>query len=224
MPKFDGFLPETIDFLWELRMNNSKEWMDQNRERYKAVLKEPFERLAADAAKMLMKATGEELDWAISRINRDIRYSKDKSPYRACRWVVFKEPTTVGTAWKTHPAFYFELTPEGYTHGMGFYETTPTFIKAFREKIKAKPAAFAGIIGKIEKQSKFLLMGEDYKKVDFEGLPPEVYPWYAKKNFALIETKKLEEILFSGGLPQILTEEWKSLIPLYRFLKEIKAQ
>ena len=38
MKKFEGFQPETIDFLWELRMNNNKEWMEQNRNRYKAML------------------------------------------------------------------------------------------------------------------------------------------------------------------------------------------
>ena len=47
MKKFEGFRPETIDFLWELRMNNSKEWMEQNRDRYKEVLKEPFDAFAA---------------------------------------------------------------------------------------------------------------------------------------------------------------------------------
>lgn len=47
MKPFEGFTAETIDFLWELRMNNSREWMEENRDRYKRVLKEPFDSLAA---------------------------------------------------------------------------------------------------------------------------------------------------------------------------------
>ena len=42
MKPFEGFTAETIDFLWELRMNNSREWMEENRDRYKRVLKEPL--------------------------------------------------------------------------------------------------------------------------------------------------------------------------------------
>lgn len=42
MKPFEGFTAETIDFLWELRMNNSREWMEENRDRYKRVLKDPL--------------------------------------------------------------------------------------------------------------------------------------------------------------------------------------
>ncbi|WP_304508405.1 DUF2461 domain-containing protein [Anaerotignum sp.] len=224
MQRFTGFLPETIDFLWELRMNNSKEWMDQNRGRYREVLKDPFDYFAVDMAEKFAKASGENLDWAISRINRDIRYSKDKSPYRACRWVVFKEPLVVGTAWKMRPAFYFELSPEGYNHGMGLYEATPAYLKAFREKIQKKPHVFADVIKGIEEPSGFTLMGENYKKVDGSALSEEIYPWYIKKNFYVAETKKMENVVFSAELPEMLVAKWKNLMPLYRFLKEIRVE
>ncbi len=221
MEKFTGFLPETIDFLWELRMNNCKEWMDQNRERYKAALKTPFDRFSAELSATFAETTGEKVDWAVSRINRDIRYSKDKSPYRSCRWVVLKEPLVVGTGRKLHPAFYFELSPEGYNHGMGVYEATPAYLNAYREKIRNKPTDFAEIISKVEKKKEFILMGEDYKKVDATGLPEGVSRWYIKKNFYISETKKMEDIIFSSELPQMLVEKWKSLVPLYQFLKEV---
>lgn len=224
MEKFTGFLPETIDFLWEIRMNNSKEWMDQNRERYKSVLKIPFDQFSAAIAEGFGETTGEKMDWSVSRINRDIRYSKDKSPYRSCRWVVLKEPLVVGTEWKLHPAFYFELSPEGYSHGMGVYEATPAYLNAYREKIRNAPEDFAKIISKVEKKKEFILMGEDYKKVDASGLPEGVSRWYIKKNFYISETKNMEDIIFSSELAQMLVEKWKSLVPLYHFLKEIKCE
>ncbi|KXL53921.1 hypothetical protein CLNEO_00130 [Anaerotignum neopropionicum] len=224
MKEFTGFMPETIDFLWELRMNNNKEWMDQNRERYKAVLKDPFDRFAMDMGEQFAESTGEKMNWAISRINRDIRFSKDKSPYRACRWVVFKEPLSVGTEWKLRPAFYFELSPEGYNHGMGVYEATPAYLNAYRDSIQKKPRDFADIVRGVEREGIFTLMGEDYKKVDASALPREIHPWYVKKNFYLAEEKKMEDIIFSPQLPQMLAEKWKKLIPLYRYLKEIKAE
>ena len=53
MKPFEGFTAETIDFLWELRMNNSREWMEENRDRYKRVLKEPFDSLRRQGNEML---------------------------------------------------------------------------------------------------------------------------------------------------------------------------
>lgn len=224
MKNFTGFLPETIDFLWELRMNNSKEWMDQNRERYKTVLKTPFDHFSAAISESFADATGEKMDWSVSRINRDIRFSKDKSPYRSCRWVVLKEPLVTGTDWKMRPAFYFEVTPEGYSHGMGVYEATPAYLNAYREKIRNKPIDFLNIIEGIEKKKDFILMGEDYKKVDASALPKEIGPWYIKKNFYVNEVKSIEDIIFSEALPQMIVEKWKDLIPLYRYLKDIKCE
>ena len=88
---FTGFTPETIDFLWELRMNNNKAWMEENRERYRTVLKEPFDALsAALTKKFLEKKNVPQMDFSISRINRDVRFSKDKSPYKARKWMVLK--------------------------------------------------------------------------------------------------------------------------------------
>ena len=139
MKKFEGFKPETIDFMWELRMNNSKEWMDANRERYKEVLKEPFDVFAAELAELSPMFCGEKSKYSVSRINRDIRYSKDKSPYRPNRWVVLYDEKFRGTEWKLHPSFYFELDPEGYTHGLGMWCATPSFLTAYRKKNRKQP-------------------------------------------------------------------------------------
>ena len=117
MKPFEGFTAETIDFLWELRMNNSREWMEENRDRYKRVLKEPFDSLAAALVAESIAFGGREMKCSVSRINRDIRFSKDKSPYRASRWVVLYDAALQGTAWKERPSFYFELNPEGLRMG-----------------------------------------------------------------------------------------------------------
>ncbi|MFV0315117.1 MAG: DUF2461 domain-containing protein [Anaerotignum sp.] len=221
MQQFNGFLPETIDFLWELRMNNNKEWMDENRGRYQEVLKEPFDRFGKEMAECFTAFTEEKFDWRVSRINRDVRYSKDKSPYRACRWLVLKDPSLAGTTWKTKPVFYFELMPEGYIHGMGFYQSTPAYMKAFRKKIDANPKTFLNIIQDIQKKSEFTLIGEDYKKVDASALPTEVAAWYSKKHFAVVKERGIEDCLFGGDLSEELTKQWEQLMPLYQYLQRV---
>ena len=172
MKPFEGFTAETIDFLWELRMNNSREWMEENRDRYKRVLKEPFDSLAAALVAESIAFGGREMKCSVSRINRDIRFSKDKSPYRASRWVVLYDAALQGTAWKERPSFYFELSPEGYEHGLGMWCSPSAFLAAYRRKIESNPAAFERMAKKFEKDPLFRLEGRAYKKFKNETLSP----------------------------------------------------
>lgn len=224
MKKFNGFQPETIDFLWELRMNNNKEWMEANRERYKAVLKEPFDALAAELAELSPAFGGRRMKCAVSRINRDIRFSKDKSPYRACRWVTVFEEGLIGTEWKLHPSFYFELMPEGYTHGLGMWCATPAYLAAYRKKIESNPAAFERLIKKIDKDPLFHVEGDAYKKIKNTSLSPLAQLWYPKKELLMIARGGIEEMLFQPDLPQYLAEEWSRLQGMYDFLEEMTVE
>lgn len=224
MKAFEGFSAETIDFLWELRMNNSREWMEQNRERYQRVLKEPFDCLAAALTAESAVFGGREMKCSVSRINRDIRFSKDKSPYRDCRWVVLYDAALQGTAWKERPSFYFELNPEGYTHGLGMWCSTPAFLAAYRKKIESNPAGLERLAKKFEKDPLFHLKGREYKKFKNETLSPLLQAWYPKRDILLAARGGMEELLFSPELPHFLVREWSRLKGFYAFLDEIEAE
>lgn len=224
MKKFEGFLPETIDFMWELRMNNSKEWMDQNRDRYKAVMKDPFDLLAAELAELSPMFCGKKMKYSVSRINRDIRYSRDKSPYRPNRWVVLYDEKYRGTEWKLRPTFYFELGPEGFTHGLGMWCATPAFLTAYRKKIDSNPAAFQRMIKKVDKDPLFQLEGGEYKKIKNETLDPMAQIWYKKKDVIICARSGMEDVLFTPELPKYLAEEWSRLKGLYGYLEEIETE
>ena len=82
---FQGFPRETIPFFLELRFHNDKSFMDANRERYIRDVREPFYDFILDLGqKMLFIDPDFEVrpHKCLSRINRDTRFSKDKSPYR----------------------------------------------------------------------------------------------------------------------------------------------
>lgn len=53
--------------------------------------------------------------------------------------MVLKEPMTKAEQWKFRPVFYFEVMPEGYEYGMGFYEGRPAYMQAFRKKWMLRP-------------------------------------------------------------------------------------
>jgi uncharacterized protein (TIGR02453 family) len=90
------FTPDTFRFFRELARNNHKPWMDVNRERYRASVVEPFRALLDRLTPLVRKLdsrfevsgrTGENF----SRINRDIRFAADKSPYRTHFYLFFRD-------------------------------------------------------------------------------------------------------------------------------------
>ena len=97
MERNSFFAKRTVQFFRELSRNNHKPWMDANRERYRGEVVEPLrallEKLAPAACKLNAQfvASG-RVGENFSRINRDIRFARDKSPYRPQMYLFFAEP------------------------------------------------------------------------------------------------------------------------------------
>jgi uncharacterized protein (TIGR02453 family) len=91
------FTKEIFRFFQDLKKHNKKAWMDANRERYQDCVTKPFRRLLGELSPALLKLNP-DFDVAarngtnFSRINRDIRFAKDKTPYRAQMYVKFSVP------------------------------------------------------------------------------------------------------------------------------------
>src|SRR5882762_5889324 len=89
--------PATLRFFRDLGRNNRKEWMDANRERYRSDVVEPFRALLAALAAAVLKLnpdfdTSGRTGTNFSRINRDIRFARDKTPYRPQMYLTFPDP------------------------------------------------------------------------------------------------------------------------------------
>ena len=92
------FNKETFQFFRELGRNNRKVWMDENRERYRACIVQPFRRLLEELAPAVLQLN-EDFDVSgrtganFSRINRDIRFAKDKTIYKTQMYLKFQMPS-----------------------------------------------------------------------------------------------------------------------------------
>jgi uncharacterized protein (TIGR02453 family) len=100
--KKEFFTKGTFDFFRDLERNNRKEWMHENRDRYEDFIVAPFRRLLEDLTPAVHKLnprfdTNGWTGQSFSRINRDIRFAKDKSPYRAQMYLMFSEPAPKGS-------------------------------------------------------------------------------------------------------------------------------
>jgi len=130
------FTKDYLDFFIELAPNNNKEWFDLNRKRYEQSVKKPFIAFVKHMISEFQKYDPryKELDASacIFRINRDIRFAKDKSPYKLfCSAVISpngKKDTSIN-------GIYFELGPEAVKVYGGVYEADKEDILSIREGI-----------------------------------------------------------------------------------------
>lgn len=130
-PDFTGFANGALAFLTALRDNNSREWFADNKKTYETALKKPAEAFSALMADELERLTGAPVKAKIFRINRDIRFSKDKSPYNAHLHLSW----TASGAGEGAPAFMFGLSPDYLTAGCGAFAFPPAMLDAWRAAI-----------------------------------------------------------------------------------------
>jgi len=94
---FNGFSAETFRFLLEIGFNNNADWFEANRKRYEQFVRDPMRRLAAALMPTALDTDGNfnpSINASVSRIRRDTRFTKDKSPYRDHMWIGFRYPRT----------------------------------------------------------------------------------------------------------------------------------
>jgi uncharacterized protein (TIGR02453 family) len=217
------FTKETINFFIELGLNNHKSWFLENKARYERYVLEPFKTLVEKLSPAVLKidpafVTEPKVDKTISRIYKDIRFAKDKRPYRNNAWITFKP---LSDDWKTMPCFYFEITPELYRYGMGYYNADTKKIRAFRKTVDDDVKKFEKIIRKINSESIFRPEGTDYKKLENPGYDDAVWQYYRKKSFYLASNHEIDDFLFSEKLFEKISKDFLSLKPFYLYLTGI---
>lgn len=115
-----GFPPETFAFLANLKANNSKEWFDAHKPDYQQVVKKPADALRADLTERLSALTGLETTSKQFRINRDLRFSRDKTPYNAhVRMAFWPKDTAFEGRDAQPPSFFVSFEPGHIRLGTG---------------------------------------------------------------------------------------------------------
>ncbi len=223
---FTGFSEETLSFLKSLQANNNKEWFEKHKEDYNQYLLNPLKRLVAELSEFMLTIdpffeVSPAINRTISRIHRDTRFTKDKSPYKSTSWITFKRPKK---DWKDSPAYFFELSNNSYRFGMGLYSASPSTMGLFRERIDEKPNEFNKIITYYEKQDTFHIEGEKYVRIIDKSKPKKVLDWYQRKNLYLVCNRNIDDLLFSKKLVNDLSSSFSLLEPLYKYLLRVREK
>jgi len=221
---FEGFSDETIDFLKNLKENNNKSWFEENKEKYIHHLLTPMEYLVMDLSSFILSIdplleVTPSSGYTISKIYRDTRFSKDKSPYKIRMWITFKRRSK---EWSSNPAFFFELSPDSYRYGMGFFQANPTTMKIFRENIDTSLDKFKNAISFYSKQDVFVVEGDKYKRILDKEKTEDINEWYQRKNLYLVCNKEIDNLLFSKELVDKLIADFSLIKDFYTYLNQLK--
>ncbi|MEN8163540.1 MAG: DUF2461 domain-containing protein [Acidobacteriota bacterium] len=132
-------------FLEDLKANNTREWFQANKNRYVRDVKEPAQAFIADFAPHLAKVSPHfrsdprPVGGSLFRINRDVRFSKDKSPYKTHAGLHFRH--SAGKNAFT-PGFYLHLEPRGCFAGVGLWHPDGPTLKKIRQRVAERPDAW----------------------------------------------------------------------------------
>ena len=208
-----------LQFFMDLAANNHKDWFDQNRSRYQTEVKATMEVLVAD----LITAMKKDADLGdlkasdcIFRINKDIRFSKDKTPYKLQMSALIVKG---GRKQMHDPGLYIELGPEFFNIYTGFYMPEKDQLLKIREKIAANPKAFDKIINaKAFKESFGEVRGEKSKILpkELKEAAKEQSLIY-NKQYYLVHQVDAEKILDTDLLSYIL-KHYEAASQFNRFL------
>ncbi len=223
---FSGFTQGAVDFLTDLRFNNYEAFFEQNRERYETLVKEPLRALCEELAPVV-RMIDPRLDTrpgrTMSRIRRDTRFTRDKSPFRDHVWLGWRYP---GETRSEGFGMYWGFGPDWLSWGCGLYGTDKPVMDALRLHIRREPEEVRALL-RDPKLRDYALYGEAYARIAVPpDVPEDLRALYVKKGFG-IERAPGEEgwrMLFSREMADRLSRELLAMAPLQRFMQRMRAQ
>ena len=231
---FPGFRPEALDFLAELAANNDRAWFQPRKAEYEHLLKEPLEALCV-ALDARFRELGVPLaaDPARSpfRIYRDVRFSRDKSPYKTVVSASFGWAGDGGGAsGRSHAddvhasGGYFSFGPGNIYVGGGVWHPEPSWLKRFRDRVASDYDGFRAVVESPAFAAMFGSVGDDGESL--KRVPPG-YPAdhpaaeiLRKKNVTFGRQLSDEEAM-SPRLPDTLADAFVVGTPLMQYLASV---
>ena len=215
---------KTVEFLWNLRLNNSREWFQAHKGEFEDLMLRPTKELA-NALFDHLRDKYPKHDWNlhISRIYRDARRLFGRGPMNDHLWFTLWADREEDAA----PAFWFSFTPEGWDFGMGAWSAGRNVIlDRFRAAVKLDPAPAEKLARRLQKQDVFVLGGESFKKHKMLTTPL-LQSWVDKKWLGLECRREHGDLDLSGDLLPFVLKGIDWLMPFYEYfltLPELEEQ
>jgi uncharacterized protein (TIGR02453 family) len=219
------FTPATLRFFRQLATHNNKPWFEAHRSDYETAVREPMRDLIEDLdarMKRFAPEIGGDPKRSMFRINRDIRFSKDKSPYKTnagCWFHHCAATRSVGSeAAEGSAGFYFHLQPGNSFVGAGLWMPPRPQLNKLRDALAEKPAPFIAMTKALPKRFGGLTDEGALKRM------PRGYDenhvaakWLRFQSFTAGRALTDAQVT-SARLAPLLEREFEDLLPLVRWL------
>lgn len=226
---FSGFSKELVAFYQQLSQNNDKVWFDGHKDIYKNEVVTPAVAFV-ETMGMRLRAIAPNIiadtrlngSGSLFRIYRDIRFSKDKSPYKTYLTIHFWE----GAGKKTeNTGFYFHLRPPTLMLGAGMHGFTKSALASYRDAVVDPElgAALRDAVKKVTSREGYEVGGLHYKRTPrgYEDHKENEYLFY---NGLYVSTEmEMPDEFFSADLVDYCYEHFIHMSPIHQWLVPIVA-
>lgn len=187
--------PELFQFFRELNVNNNRAWFEANKTRYEQTVREPLLNFITDFGLRLAEisphyvADARKSGGSLFRINRDVRFSADKSPYKTHAGVQFRHESSKDVH---APGFYLHLEPDQVFVGVGIWHPEAKVLGKIRDAIVAQPERWSAATNDPAFQATYRLAGDSLQR------PPKGY----EATHPLIEDIKRKDYIAGASLSE----------------------
>lgn len=225
LPAFENFPKKTVDFLKKLSKNNNKEWFEKHRDEYNSQFLEPAFQFVTEMGEKLSDIAPNimavpKIDKSVFRLHRDVRFSKDKSPYKTNLGIYFWE----GKKKMESSGFYFHIDAKGFFLGTGIYMPSKEQLKIYRDAVSDTVLGkeLQSSVNKVLKKGNYSIGGKTYKKIP-KGYDPSspyaefllyygLYAYYESQDFAELTKNDIVDYSF---------KKFKDMLPVHQWLVKI---
>ena len=216
------FTPALFKFLRELEANNDREWFNANKERYLNEVRGPVQDFIQDFGKHLAKinpyfrADPRPSGGSMFRIYRDVRFAKDKRPYKTHVGILFRHKDATKAQ---DPGYYLHLAPGRIFAGAGTWHTDRDSITAIRERIVAHPKNWKSITSAKSFKGEWSFGGESLKRAPkgFDIEHPLIED-IRRKDFFVRGQMYTQREVCNADFSRQLAQTYKKATPLMQFL------
>ncbi|MBN2360365.1 MAG: DUF2461 domain-containing protein [Deltaproteobacteria bacterium] len=221
---FDGFPRDCVAFLRELRRHNDREWFERNRDRYQASVLRPARSFVAALGLRLYEiapAIHADATASIFRIHRDVRFAKDKSPFKTNLAIWLWEG---GRPRLECSGFYFELEPPDLLLATGIYQFPRPLLPAYRASVvhALHGPELIRVIAKVRSRRRYQLGGQKFKQTP-RGYDPE-HPnarWLLHDGLYAMHRDQAPAELFRPDLVDYCFARYRDMLPLHTWLRGV---
>ena len=227
------FTPASLTFLRQLARNHAQPWFEEHRARYESAVRAPMLALIEEVDALLGDVAPEivgDRRRSMFRIHRDVRFSRDKSPYKtnAAVWFFHRDVQrarggeTAGGNVHGGAGFYFQLAPGDCFSGGGLWMPPRPALAQVRDRLAARPLEWEAIVGAPAFRRRFgALDGEAVLTRVPRGFAPDhpAAAWLRYQSYTAGRALTADEVT-APGLAARLVKDFAVLLPMVRWLND----